>query len=67
MISMGNLLTGVIILNGTAAGSWKRAITKLNVEVKLSPFRTLNADEKKTLGKEVARYTKFLGIPTKTS
>ncbi len=63
MISMGNALTAVIILNGKVAGTWNKALKKKIVEIKLSPFRKFNKDEQEALESEVARYAKFVGIP----
>ncbi|MHC1754150.1 MAG: winged helix DNA-binding domain-containing protein [Methanosarcina sp.] len=63
MISMGNSLTAVIILNGKVAGTWNRALKKSRVEIRLNPFRQLNEDEQEALESEVARYGKFVGIP----
>jgi Winged helix DNA-binding domain len=63
MISMGNALTAVIVLNGKVAGTWKRAMKKDSVEIRLSPFRELDNDEQEAVEREVARYGKFFGIP----
>lgn len=63
MISMGNALTAVIILNGKVTGTWSKGLKKNVVEIKLSPFRKFNSDEQKALESEVARYAKFVGIP----
>lgn len=63
MISLGNALTAVIILNGRVAGTWKRALKKNTVEIRLNPFRKFDEDEKGALESEVSRYGKFLGIP----
>lgn len=63
MIVMGNALTAVILLNGRVAGTWKRAMKRDSVEIKLSPFRELDNDEQEAMEREVARYGKFLGIP----
>jgi len=63
MISMGNALTAVIILNGKVAGTWDKALNKNTVEIRLNPFRELNDDEQEALESEVTRYGKFVGIP----
>jgi len=63
MITMGNALTAVIILNGKIRGSWKRILKKNSVEIKLMPFNTLNKNEKDALKKEAAKYGKFLNLP----
>ena len=64
MISRGNSLTAVIILNGKVAGTWNKALKKNAVEIRLNPFRNLDKDEQEALESEVARYGKFVGIPT---
>ncbi len=63
MISMGNALTAVIILNGKVAGTWKRALKKNTVEIRLGPFRKLSKDEQDALESEITRYGAFVGMP----
>jgi hypothetical protein len=63
MISTGNALTAVIILNGKVAGTWDKSLKKNTVEIRLNPFRKLNEDEQEALESEVARYGEFVGIP----
>ncbi|WP_440947357.1 winged helix DNA-binding domain-containing protein [Methanosarcina sp. T3] len=63
MISMGNALTAVIILNGKVAGTWDKTSKKNIIEIRLNPFRKLKKDEQEALESEVARYGKFVGIP----
>jgi len=63
MISMGNALTAVIILNGRVAGSWKRAFGNKTIKISLNPFRRLDRDEQEALEYEVTRYGNFFGIP----
>jgi hypothetical protein len=63
MISMGNALTAVIILNGKVAGTWNRTLKKSTVEIRLNPFRQLDEEEQEALESEVARYGTFIGIP----
>jgi hypothetical protein len=64
MISMGNALTAVIILNGKVAGTWKKTVKKNNVDIKISPFRKLDESEKEAIKAEAARYGKFFGVST---
>jgi len=64
MISAGNALTSVIILNGKVAGTWNRVLKKSRVEVRLNPFQDLSKDEQEELEAEVVRYGKFIGVPT---
>ena len=63
MISMGNALTAVIVLNGKVAGTWHKAMKKNSVEISLNPLRKLDNTEREALESEVARYGKFVGIP----
>ncbi len=63
MISMGNALTAVIILNGRVAGTWHKAMKKNSIEISLNPFRKLDDTERQALESEVDRYGKFVGIP----
>jgi hypothetical protein len=61
MIAMGNAMTAVIVLNGRVAGTWKKAIKKDSVEIKLNPFQELDADEQEAVEAEVERYGRFFG------
>jgi hypothetical protein len=63
MISMGNALTAVIMLNGKAAGSWGKSSQKNTIEIKLNPFRKFTENEQEALRTEIARYTEFTGVP----
>jgi hypothetical protein len=60
MISMGNALTAVIILNGKAVGTWKRVMTEDSVEIKLNPFKKMDEDKLKLINKAAEKYGKFL-------
>jgi hypothetical protein len=63
MIAMGNALTAVIVLNGRVAGTWKKALKKDSVEIRLKPFRKLDKDAQEAVEAEVKRYGKFFGLP----
>jgi hypothetical protein len=63
MISMGNALTAVIILNGKVAGTWNKTLKKNTVEIRLNPFQEFSKDEQDALESEVVRYGMFMGIP----
>lgn len=62
MLSMGNALTAVIVLDGRVAGTWTKATKKKSVEIRLNPFRRLDKDEEEAIESEVARYGKFTGM-----
>jgi len=64
MISRGNALTAVIIVNGRVAGTWKRTLKKKTIEISLKPFRNLDDDELEAVESEVTRYGKFFGTTT---
>jgi hypothetical protein len=63
MISLGNALTAVIIINGRVAGTWKRALKRETIEISLKPFRKLDYDEQEAVESEVTRYGNFFRIP----
>jgi hypothetical protein len=64
MISMGNALTAVIIIDGRVAGTWRRSLKKHGVGIRLSPFRNLSSGQQEALRLEIARYGEFVGLPT---
>jgi hypothetical protein len=59
MITMGNALTAVMILNGKVAGTWKKSVKKNKIEVQLQPFQKLNKRDETLLKSEISRYRKF--------
>jgi hypothetical protein len=63
MISMGNALTAVIIIDGRAAGTWKREMRKDSVIVTLQTFSKLASGEKKMLVAAATRYGDFISMP----
>lgn len=63
MISMGNALTAVIILDGKVAGTWKKTLKKNTVEIRLIPFRKFSEEERSVVESEARRYGKFVEIP----
>ncbi|HEX7482984.1 MAG TPA: winged helix DNA-binding domain-containing protein [Candidatus Bathyarchaeia archaeon] len=60
MLSKGNALTGVIILNGKAIGTWKRVSKENSIEIKLNPFKKLNEDKLKLIKEAAEKYGNFL-------
>jgi hypothetical protein len=63
MFTSGAAFTAVIILNGRGAGSWSKSLKKNSIEVKLNPLRGLTEHEQKAIRTEVARFSKFTGVP----
>lgn len=68
MITMGNALTAVVIINGKARGTWKRIVKNLPagrqgyVEIKISPFKKFTHDENTALKNTAEEYGDFLGL-----
>jgi hypothetical protein len=67
LITRGNALTSVLILDGRLAGTWKRTIGRAGVQVSTSPFRPLSAQERASLEEAASAYGRFLGLPVELS
>jgi hypothetical protein len=63
LISMGNALTSVLVLNGRIAGTWKRVLDKARVEVLVRPFSELRKAEKESIAAAASGYAAFLQLP----
>jgi hypothetical protein len=63
LLSMGNALTSVLILDGKIAGTWKRIVKGGGVEIATNSFRQLRKGEHKALRTAAASYGEFLQIP----
>src|SRR6185436_12620333 len=63
LLTMGNALTSVLILEGQIAGTWKRTLQKGKVEIKLSPFRSLRPAEQAAVKAAAMHYGEFLELP----
>ncbi len=63
MLSSGNALTAVIVINGMIIGNWKRALKKDTAEVTLNLYRELNKKENNLLQKATDEYSAFLKLP----
>jgi DNA glycosylase AlkZ-like len=63
LVSMGNALTSVLILDGKIAGTWKRILKKGRVEIVTNPFRRLRQDEKEAVRAAAVGYGEFLELP----
>jgi hypothetical protein len=60
--ALGNALTGIIVMDGTAAGTWKRILTKDAPVFKLDPFRRLARHERQAITEAAERYARFHGM-----
>lgn len=65
LLSMGNALTSVLILNGKIAGTWKRVLKKHAVEISIKPFGKISTLEKEKVKEEAEKYSMFLGMDMK--
>jgi hypothetical protein len=63
LLSMGNALNSVIILDGRIAGTWKRVFKRGGIEVTINPLRPLSQSEREEIEAEAVRYGKFLEMP----
>jgi hypothetical protein len=64
LLSMGNALTSVLILDGKLVGTWKRVLKRGRVEITTNPFRRLRKDEHAAVKAAAARYGAFLEMPS---
>ena len=65
--AFGNALTGVIVMDGMAVGTWKRTIVKDQAHVQLEPFGKLTADARHELREAAERYARFHGLTAVTT
>ena len=59
LLSMGNAVTAVIVLDGKVAGTWKRILKKNAIEIKLNMFENLKDDKIESIKKAAECYGKF--------
>lgn len=50
-----------VLVNGFAAGTWKKSINKRKVEIKVDTFRTLTSTEKRSVREKFSEYSEYLG------
>lgn len=62
MVSMGNDLTYIILLNGHATGTWKRTLKKKEVIITPNFFTPLKKAEKEAFIQTAEEYGKFLDL-----
>ncbi len=63
MFATGNAQTAVIILNGQVAGTWRKAINKNALDLKVTFFTKLKSKEQNALQVAIDRYSTFTGLP----
>ncbi len=60
-VASNGMLAAAIVVDGRAAGIWKRSLTTRTVSFAMAPFRTLTPKECSALAREQARYARFVG------
>lgn len=67
LISMGNALTSVLVVDGIITGTWKRVLARAKVELTVSPFQPPRKAEKGAIRTAASAYGEFLGLPVALS
>jgi Winged helix DNA-binding domain len=62
-----DLLNPVMLLDGRAAGLWKRVVGGKSVQISLAPFGRLGRPDRSRLATAAERYAAFLGLPAEVS
>ena len=62
-----DLLNPVMLLDGRAAGLWKRVVGAKSVQISLAPFGRLGRPDRSRLAAAAERYAAFLGLPAEVS
>jgi len=62
-----DLLNPVMLLDGHAAGLWKRVVGSKSVLISLAPFGRLGRPDRSRLAAAAERYAAFLGLPAEVS
>jgi hypothetical protein len=63
LIKMGSGLTGVMVFGGKIVGTWKKTAKRDLIEIKLSPFAKLDAEEESAFENAAKRYGAFKETP----
>ena len=63
LLSMGNTVTSVLLLDGQVAGTWKRVFKRGGIEMTINPLKPLSQSEREAVEAEAVRYGKFLEMP----
>jgi len=63
MISRGNAVTSVLLLDGRVAGSWRRTARRAAVRIELRPFEALAESQRAAVELAARRYGEFVEAP----
>jgi hypothetical protein len=58
-----DLLNPVMVLDGRAAGLWKRSIARETVKISFAPFGKVSGRDRERFRQAAERYAEFLGMP----
>jgi hypothetical protein len=61
--SRGSILTQTLLLDGRAAGTWKRTLKKNEVLIDVAPFTVLDKVRNRAVIMAAREYGRFLGLP----
>jgi hypothetical protein len=61
LVAMGNALAYVVVVNGQIAATWRRTFERRAVHLQITPFRTLDAPERRAVEAAAARFARFVG------
>ncbi len=62
-----DLLNPVMLLDGRAAGLWKRLVSPRSVQISLAPYGRLGRPDRSRLTAAAERYAEFLSLPAEIS
>ncbi len=62
-----DLLNPVMLLDGRAAGLWKRVVGSKSVQISLAPYGRLGRPDRSRIAAAAERYAAFLGLPGEIS
>jgi hypothetical protein len=63
LVSLGNALTHIIVVDGQIVGTWKRTIRKGTVVIETNPFTQLTKAENRAIAVAARQYGEFLDLP----
>jgi len=67
LVSMGNALTTIILVDGHVVGTWKRTVRGKGVDIEPSFFRPLTEAEARLVGDSARQYGEYLELPVTLS
>ncbi|TMC16932.1 MAG: winged helix DNA-binding domain-containing protein, partial [Chloroflexi bacterium] len=63
LLSMGNALTSVLLLDGKVVGTWKRVLKKGGIDLTLNLEKPISQSEREAIEREATRYSHFHQMP----